>query len=197
MVATEARLIGKSHFPSIAPRVTLSEILTGAYDGQWVEVEGVVRGVRKSRTNIHLDVALSDGEITADTVREKGADYDRLVDAKIRLRGATAPIFNHLGQMTGAYLVFPYLSQVKVEEPAPADPFTLPVVPVGDLLRFTPHSGVATPRAPSWDGYPAMAWPIALHSGRSSRSMCPDRPNYTVAHRRGSRCHRFSALWRI
>ena len=34
VVATEARLVGKSHFPSIAPRVTLSEILTGAYDGQ-------------------------------------------------------------------------------------------------------------------------------------------------------------------
>jgi signal transduction histidine kinase/CheY-like chemotaxis protein len=139
VVATEARLIAKSHFPSIARRVTLSEILTGAYDGQWVEVEGVVRGVSKSRTSIHLDVALSDGEITADTVREEGADYDSLVDSKIRLRGATAPIFNHLGQMTGAYLVFPGLSQIKVEEPAPADPFTLPVVPVGDLLRFTPR----------------------------------------------------------
>jgi signal transduction histidine kinase/ActR/RegA family two-component response regulator len=139
VVATEARLLGKSHFPSLAPRVTLSEILTGAYDGQWVEVEGVVRGVSKSRTSIHLDVALSDGEITADTVREKGADYDRLVDAKISLRGATAPLFNHLGQMTGAYLVFPDLSQVKVEEAAPAHPFSLPVAPVGDLLRFTPN----------------------------------------------------------
>jgi signal transduction histidine kinase/ActR/RegA family two-component response regulator len=139
VVATEARLLGKSHFPSFAPQVTLSEILTGAHDGQWVEVEGVVRGISKSRTNIHLDVALSDGEITADTVREKGADYDSLVDAKITLRGATAPIFNHLGQMTGAYLVFPNLSQVKVEEPAPSHPFSLPVAPVGDLLRFTPN----------------------------------------------------------
>jgi signal transduction histidine kinase/ActR/RegA family two-component response regulator len=139
VLATKARLIGKSRFPSVAPRVTLSEILTGVYDGQWVEVEGVVRGVRKSRHKIHLDVALSDGEITADTVRENGVDYDSLVDAKISLRGATAPLFNHLGQMTGSYLVFPDLSQVKVEEPAPPHPFTLPVVPVGDLLRFTPN----------------------------------------------------------
>jgi len=139
VVATEARLIGKSHFPSIAPRVTLSEILTGMYDGQWVEVDGVVREVSKSRNNIHLNVALSDGEINAVTVRKKGADYDNLVDAKISLRGDTAPTFNHLGQMTGSYLVFPDLSQVKVEEPAPAHPFTLPVVPVGDLLRFTPN----------------------------------------------------------
>jgi len=139
VVATEGHLIAKSHFPSIAPRVTLSEILTGTHDGQWVEVEGVVRGVRKSRNNVHLDVALSDGEITANTVREKGTEYDSLVDAKIILRGAAAPLFNHLGQMTGAYLVFPDLTQVKVEEPAPPHPFRLPVVPVGDLLRFTPN----------------------------------------------------------
>jgi signal transduction histidine kinase/ActR/RegA family two-component response regulator len=139
VVATEARLIEKSHFPSNAPHVTLSEILTGTYDGQWVEVEGVVRDVNKSQSHVHLDVALSDGEIIAGTVRQKGADYDSLVDAKIRLRGATAPLFNHLGQMTGAYLVFPDLSQLRVEEPAPSNPFTLPVTAIGDLLRFTPY----------------------------------------------------------
>jgi signal transduction histidine kinase/ActR/RegA family two-component response regulator len=160
VVATEARLIEKSQFPSIAPRVTLSEILTGAYDGQWVEVEGVVRGVSKSRTNIHLTVALSDGEIVANTVREKGADYDSLVDAKIRLRGSTAPLFNHLGQMTGAYLVFPDLSQVKVEEPAPPHPFTLPVTAIGDLLRFTPYP-VSQHRV-HLRGTVALLWPGRL-----------------------------------
>ncbi len=39
-----------------------------------------------------------------------------------------------------------------------------------------------------------MAWPIALHTGRPSRSMCPDRPNHTLEPRRGSRCHRFSDI---
>jgi hypothetical protein len=85
--ATETRVIGKSPLPSTPPRVTLGQILTGSEDGKWLEVEGVVHAVRESGKNIHLDLALSDGTITATTVKEVGADYDSLVDAKVRLRG--------------------------------------------------------------------------------------------------------------
>jgi hypothetical protein len=135
--ASEARVIGKSPLPS-PPRVTFAQILTGAEDGQWVEVEGVVHAVRESGKNIDLDLALSDGTVTATTVKEVGADYDSLVDAKVRLRGNQAPLFNHQGAMTGAYLLFPDRAQVTVEEPAPAHPFALPISPVSGLLRFTP-----------------------------------------------------------
>jgi hypothetical protein len=47
----------------------------------------VVLAARHSGTNINLDLALSDGTITTTTSREAGADYDGLVDAKVRLRG--------------------------------------------------------------------------------------------------------------
>jgi hypothetical protein len=85
--ASQARVIGKSPLPSTPPKVTFAQILTGAEDGQWVEVEGVVHAVRESGKNISLDLALSDATITASTVKEVGADYDSLVDAKVRLRG--------------------------------------------------------------------------------------------------------------
>ena len=39
-----------------------------------------------------LDLAMSDGAITAITVKEAGADYESLVDAKVRLRGNEAPL---------------------------------------------------------------------------------------------------------
>jgi signal transduction histidine kinase len=137
--AREARVIGRSPLPATPPKVTLAQILTGAEDGQWVEVEGVVHAVRESGKNIALDVALSDGTVTATTLKEVGADYDSLVDAKVRLRGNQAPLFNHQGAMTGAYLLFPDRAQVTVVEPAPAYPFTLPISPVSGLLRFTPE----------------------------------------------------------
>jgi hypothetical protein len=133
VMATEAHVIGKSHLPLTAPRVTLTEILTGAVDGQWVEVEGVVHAVWEAGKNINLELALSDGAITATTVKEVGADYDSLVDAKVRLRGNEAPLFNHQLQMTGAYLLFPDRAEVTVEESAPAHPFALPVSPVSGL----------------------------------------------------------------
>jgi signal transduction histidine kinase len=155
----EARVIGKSPLPSPAS-ITLGQMLTGAEDGRWVEVEGVVHAVRESGKNINLDLALSDGTVFATTVKEVGVDYNSLVDAKVRLRGNQAPLFNHQGAMTGSYLVFPDRAQVMVMEPPPAHPFTLPISPVSGLLRFNPK--------PAWDhrvhirGTVTLAWPGRL-----------------------------------
>jgi hypothetical protein len=135
--ASEVRAIGKSPLPS-PKRVTFAQILTGAEDGQWVEVEGVVHAVRESKKNISLSLALSDGAMTATTIKEVGVDYDSLVDAKVRIRGNQAPLFNHHGAITGAYLLFPDRAELTVEEPGAAHPFALPVSPVSGLLRFTP-----------------------------------------------------------
>jgi hypothetical protein len=138
--AAEVHVIGKSHLPSTAPRESLTEMLTGSEDGQWVEVEGVVLAVRHSETSVNLDLALGDGTVTATTISEAGVDYDSLVDAKVRLRGNAAPRYNHQFQMNGVHLFFPSRAQVIVEEPAPADPFSSPISPVRGLLVFTPES---------------------------------------------------------
>jgi signal transduction histidine kinase/CheY-like chemotaxis protein len=138
--ATEAQVIGKSHLPLTAPRESLTEMLTGAADGQWVEVEGVVLEARQLGNSINLDLALSDGTITATTIREAGADYESLVDAKVRLRGNAAPRYNHQFQMTGVHIYFPNRAQVSIEEPAPAHPFASSISPVSGLLRFSPDS---------------------------------------------------------
>ena len=74
--ASEARVIGRSPLPSTTPKVTFAQIMSGAEDGKWVEVEGVVHAVRESGKNIDLDLALSNGTVMASTVKEAGADYD-------------------------------------------------------------------------------------------------------------------------
>jgi signal transduction histidine kinase/CheY-like chemotaxis protein len=132
------RVIGASHVPAIAPRASMTEMLTGVDDGQWVEIEGVVHAVRESGGNISLDLVLSDGVITALTMKEPGADYASLVDAKVRLRGNAAPLFNHQHQLSGAHLFLPNRAGVTVEEPGPANPFALPVEAVRRLLRYEP-----------------------------------------------------------
>jgi signal transduction histidine kinase/CheY-like chemotaxis protein len=156
--ASEVRVIGKSPLPS-PPRVTLAQILTGAEDGRWVEVEGVVHAVRgqESGKNIRLDLALSDGTITASTVKEVGADYDSLVDAKVRLRGNQAPLYSPGGAMNGAYMLFPDRAQVMVMEPAPARPFASPISPVSGLLRFNPKP--ASNHRVHVRGIVTLAWP--------------------------------------
>ena len=160
VVATEAHVIGKSPFPPKAQKVTFTQILSGAHDGQWVEIEGLVHAVSKSQNNVDLDLALVDGEIKASTVRQMGVDYDSLVDAKVRLRGNAAPLFNQQGQMTGFFLHFPDRNQLTVEEPGPAYPFSLPVMPVNQLLRYTPDA--STRHRVHIRGTVTLIWPGRL-----------------------------------
>src|ERR1039458_6038180 len=136
--ASGIRVIGKSHLPENAPHVSLSHLLTGAEDGQWVEVEGLVRSVVVSEWNAALDLTLTDGTLRATTLREKGVDYDRLIDARVKMRANEAPLFNKDRQTTGARLFFPSMETVTIEEPAPADPFALSIRPISGLLRYMP-----------------------------------------------------------
>ena len=156
------RVIGQSQVPAEAPRVSLAHMLIGADDGQWVEVEGVVHAVVRTARNVTIDLALGDGNIRATTVTEKGADYERLIDARVRMHAVVAPIFNNNRQTTGARLFFPTLREVTIEEPAPAEPFALPVRPINDLLTFTPN--ITFPRRVHVRGRVALQWP--------GRSLC-------------------------
>ena len=135
----EIRVIAEGHLPATAPRVSMGHLLTGAEDGQWVEIEGLVHSVVASGTNVTLTVAMSDGTINATTVKEEGRDYGGLIDAQVRIRGNTAPLFTRHRQMTGARLFFPNLAQVTIMEPAAADPYASPPLPIDSLLRFTPN----------------------------------------------------------
>lgn len=175
-----ARVIAASHLPFNPPRVDLSDLLSGRQDGQWVEVEAVVHAVRDVGKNVFLDLALRDGELSAVSVRAPGEDYSRLVNATILLRGAAAPLFNHLRQMTGAHLLFPGFSSIRVEQPAPADPFQLPITRVRDLLRYAPKTGLQ--RRVRVQGVVTLLWPgrmICIEDGL--RGLCAQTNQTSLA----------------
>jgi diguanylate cyclase (GGDEF)-like protein len=131
-------LLGTAPLPPNPPRVILADMVNGRFEGQWVEVEGLVQAVRDSGTHVVLDILLRDGTTTAITARQPGVDYAYLVDAGIVLRGHASPNFNKQKQVTGAHLLFPDLSTIRVVEPGAPDPFNLPIDHISDLLRFDP-----------------------------------------------------------
>ena len=133
----QIKVIKEGHLPT-APLVSMGRLLTGAEDGQWIEVEGLVHSVVESATNVTVSVTMSDGALSATTVKEAGRDYSALIDATVRIRGSSAPLFTRNRQMTGSRLFFPSLAQVTILEPAP-DPYALPVRPIDTLLQFTPN----------------------------------------------------------
>src|ERR1035438_5335863 len=139
VVGHQIKVIEEGHLPVTAPLVSLGHLLTGAEDGQWVEIQGLVHSVAALGGNVTLSVAMSDGVIGATTVEEAGRDYNGLIDATVRIRGSVAPFFTKNRQVTGARLFFPNLTQVAILEPAAADPYALPVRPIDSLLQFTPN----------------------------------------------------------
>jgi diguanylate cyclase (GGDEF)-like protein len=130
--------LGTGPLPEHAPRPTMAELLSGSQDGQWIEIEGVVRAVRIQSMDVDIEVDTVGGPISAIALHEVGADYDSLIDATVRIRGNEVPVFNGDRQMVGARLLFPSLQEIKVVRPAPPDPYALPPIPVNRILRFTP-----------------------------------------------------------
>ena len=131
-------IVGQGQLPAKTPRRSLAQLLTGADDGHWIEIEAVVRSVSQSGHNVSMSLALADGMISGITPWVPGVDYARLVDAKVVVHGNAAPVWTRNRQMVGARLLFPSIAQVRVEDPAPADPFSLPLRPINTLLRFEP-----------------------------------------------------------
>jgi PAS domain S-box-containing protein len=157
VVGSKIQVVGQSHLPAKPPRRSLAQLLTGADDGQWVEVEGVVHSVAQSGHHVTITLALRDGMVRGITPLEPGADYARLVDAKVLVHANAAPLFTKNRQMVGARLLFPSLAQVRIEEPAPADPFSLPLRPINSLLRFAPD--VAFVHRARVRGRVTLQWP--------------------------------------
>jgi diguanylate cyclase (GGDEF)-like protein len=137
VASPHVRVIGRSHLPEKAARMNHSSLFSGVSDGQWVEVEGTVHSASETDRGVTLNLEMPDGAINVLMMREAGADYSRLVDAVVQIRGNAAPIFSRTKYgMVGVRLMAPGLSTVKVLEPAPLDPFKQPVVPVDSLMRW-------------------------------------------------------------
>jgi diguanylate cyclase (GGDEF)-like protein len=136
IVNPQIRVVGHAPLPPNPPRVSLAVLKTGAFDAQWVEVQGSVHRVIEYTHNVTLRLELPDGPISVTIVRDPSATYSNLVDAEVRVHANAAPTTNAAGQMIGVQLQAPNLSAVHVVEPAPGDPFARPYIPVDRLLQW-------------------------------------------------------------
>jgi diguanylate cyclase (GGDEF)-like protein len=143
VVSTKTQVVGRANLPAHPPLADLFHLETGAADAEWVEVEGTIHSVREREHYVALRLFMMGGSIGVVMLKEPGADYSRLIDAKVRIRGNAAPMFNGNDQIVGARLMTPGLFAVKVLEPASGDPFNNPVMRIDDLLRW---SQIATVR---------------------------------------------------
>lgn len=134
------RTLGRLRQPMPAPRVTVTELSAGLYDSRWVEVEGSLRTVARAGLMVLLTVATRDGPIVAVTPAMPGQNYERLIDAQVRVHGVGAVDFNKHRQATGSHLFVPTLTDVHVLRLNRNDAFALPVRTVSRLAEFDPKT---------------------------------------------------------
>ena len=164
------RILGQSSVPPHPPRTTLPQMLTGGEDGQWREVEGLIQSVETSGKNVVLQLAMMDGSLIASAVKEQGVDYASLIDSRVLIHANVCPQFNRRRQLTGVQLLFPGLDAIKVEESASNNPFSLPVQPIQNLLRFTPDARFL--HRVHVQGRVTLYWPGRLLCVQGSEPLC-------------------------
>lgn len=133
------RVLGDGAFPA-ARTVKLEALPDGALDSQWIEVEGIVRGVTNDAQHAALDVAAGSKQIRALIPGFKtGPLPAHLVDARVTLRGVCSAILNQQKQLAGVMLHLPSLDQIKVHETGSGEPFQIPVQPIAGFRKLNPQ----------------------------------------------------------
>lgn len=130
------RVLGRAPLPQ-PQKVSFGEMLSAREDSQWVQAEGIVQDFEPDHNGLSLYVIVEGRGLLVSIMDQQGLSGDRLVDAKVRIAGVCATLYNTNYQMTGIWLAVPTARQVSVEEPPAPDPFSVPVRPISSLLAFT------------------------------------------------------------
>ena len=132
------RVLGEGPMPP-ARRISYAEMSSSRDDSLWVEAEGVVRSVgfdRYDQLPVMMVVTVG-GEFEVYLGDLPGQPPAAFVDAKVLIQGVCGAAFNSKNQLISVRLYSPGLRFVKVVEPAPADPFSVPTLPIARLGRFS------------------------------------------------------------
>jgi hypothetical protein len=98
------RRLGQAPLPQ-PKNIPFASMLTGRHDCDYVEVIGVVqRAWRSSDPSVHnlfMDVAFEEGVVRAAFWDFEPTDFDRLIDARVRLEGNVGSLFGRTEQLRG------------------------------------------------------------------------------------------------
>jgi GGDEF domain-containing protein len=150
--ASRVTVLGKARMPS-ARTFTFDQLWGGAQDSQWVAIQGIVRSATVKpywgHLVLFLEVDIGSGNLVTVHVHDfseagphlSGVRPDRLPGSTISVRGVCGTVFNDKRQFVGLRLFVSNLAQVTIEQPSLADPFDVPLRPLGALLQFGNRGG--------------------------------------------------------
>ncbi len=129
----------------VAKPVSLEHLSTGAEEGQWVRIEGTVRGVRPSGSTLALAIGSGWSRVEVVTPDFRMEAARKLIGSRVRVRGAAGPMFNIKRQVIGVKVFTPSLGEFAVMRTAREDLFSLPVRAVRRIREYTPGGSFDDP----------------------------------------------------
>jgi signal transduction histidine kinase len=128
--------LGTAPLPEARP-VTSERLMSGAEDSQRVEISGIVRTAQFSGNTIGIELVSGGYRFRAFFPIAPAVDPQSLVGAKVLLKGTAAAAFNApLRHFLTVTLFIPQLSDFIIEEPAPANPFDQPTMPLNGIAQY-------------------------------------------------------------
>jgi signal transduction histidine kinase len=133
------RRLGRSPLPT-PKRIAFASMLTGRHDCDYVEIVGVVQRTWQSQDpqmhTLFAEVAVEDGVVRAAFWDYAPRDPQRLIDARIKLRGNIGTIFGRTEQLRGVSLFGGRTSDVEVLE-TPPDPFAIAPRTIRSIYNYS------------------------------------------------------------
>ncbi|RXK56753.1 response regulator [Oleiharenicola lentus] len=133
VVASRFQRVSDAVLP-LARSVSVEHALSGVEEAQWVEMRGYLRRVHQTEGWKRLELATATSDFIA--VLPATEDVSSMIGSVIRVHGVCTAKADERRRLTGISLWVPGIAYVHVEEPAPADPFTVPQRPLASLGQF-------------------------------------------------------------
>lgn len=116
------------------------QLMNGSLDAQYVELQGIVTSVSSNGVTLFT----GDGQIKLElrVTGIKTEELERYEDAVVRVRGILLASWDYVTHQVKVGEIRVYGAEVSVDQPAPADLFSLPSKTVAELLQFSPQAGV-------------------------------------------------------
>jgi signal transduction histidine kinase/DNA-binding response OmpR family regulator/HPt (histidine-containing phosphotransfer) domain-containing protein len=116
---------------------TYNDLSSGRLTYKLVETTGIVRSARtENDAQLSFEVATDGGLLKANVAQHNGLDFNSFIDAKVRITGVSRTVASARGDVIRLQVLVPNLESVVVDEPSPADPFSIPLRPINSVAQI-------------------------------------------------------------
>lgn len=162
----------------------LADLNTGLYDNQLVEIKGVIRRHRQSKSTYpkaEYEVITPDGEFLAFIWNISRSDWKELVDAEVLLRGCVTSLYNHRAEFRGVRIIVARAEDFIITQTPPQTPFDILETSLDQLMSYSPLP--KNLHRHKVQGVVTLAYPESMiYIQDNNRSLCVHTTDTNVLH---------------